>query len=195
MTSAPAARRAAGRAGRGGRGPQVEPAPRAIAIRSPRTARGGRGAARAGAVEADRADRLGVDLDPVPDAGRAAQRRVERERRRQDRGGEAAVGLGGSPWRGGGSTAGRRARPRRHGPVTAVMPGPAGPPRPSGRVAIDGGIEPAVEREPGEDHQLVDRVEPLDVARRVRLGVAEPLGLGERVVVVARRLGRSSRSG
>jgi hypothetical protein len=51
-----------------------------------------------------------------------------------------------------------------------------------------GRIDPAAEGEAGEDHDLVDGVVALDVAARVRLGVAEGLRLGEHVVVRAPEL-------
>ena len=66
------------------------------------------------------------------------------------------------------------------------MPGPAGPSTPSGRVGMAAGSSQRVEREPGEDDELVRGVEALDVARRVGLGVAQPLRLGERGRVVER---------
>ena len=56
--------------------------------------------------------------------------------------------------------------------LTVVIPGPAGPPTLSGRVGIARRVEPAIEGEPGEDDELVDRVVALDVARWVGLGVA-----------------------
>ena len=54
-------------------GPRSSPAPRAMAIRSPSTADDVAGAARARPVEPDPADRHGVDLDPVADAGRPSR--------------------------------------------------------------------------------------------------------------------------
>ena len=76
---------------------------------------------------------------------------------------------------------------------TVVMPGePAGPSAPSGPRRDRRRIEPPAEREPGEDHQLVDRVVALDVGRRVGLRVAQPLRLGEDVGVVERPPRRSS---
>ena len=57
------------------------------------------------------------------------------------------------------------------------------------RPGLDRGrVEPAIEGEPGEDHELVDRVVALDVAGRVGLRVPEALGLGERGRVVLRRV-------
>ncbi len=78
--------------------------------------------------------------------------------------------------------------------LTVAMPGPAGPSAPSGRVGMSRRVEPLVEREPGEDDQLVDRVVTLDVARRVGLRITEPLGLGERRLEVERVVDRRHRA-
>ena len=49
--------------------------------------------------------------------------------------------------------------------------------------AVDGvGCDVDAEREPGEDHQLVDGVPAVDVERRVRFGKAATLGIGERAL-------------
>ena len=50
-----------------------------------------------------------------------------------------------------------------------------------------GRIQPPVERQPGEDHELVHGIEAFDVTGRIGLGITEPLSLGERGRVVERR--------
>ena len=66
------------------------------------------------------------------------------------------------------------------------MPGAPSPAAGRARPVGHGrGIDPGAEREPHEDHELVDGVEPLDVGGRVGLRVAARLGLGEDVAVVA----------
>ena len=52
-------------------------------------------------------------------------------------------------------------------------------------------IDAGAERQMGEDRQLLGGVAAVDVQRRVGLGVAQPLGLGDRVGV-RRALARPS---
>ena len=67
------------------------------------------------------------------------------------------------------------------------MPGPGRSVGPVGSGRDRRRIEPPIERQARQDDQLVDRVEPLDVARRIGLRVAEPLRLGQRGREVERR--------
>ena len=113
-------------AGRLRRPAHVLPPPRAIARRSPRTALLSPSPPAPGPLNATRAERLGVDLDPVDDAAVRPKRAVggDRGRRRPvgldrarprsaSRGGDAAGSIM-SPGRG---------RPRPPGRVTPVIPG------------------------------------------------------------------------
>ena len=67
------------------------------------------------------------------------------------------------------------------------MPGPAGPSAPSGRVGMAAGSSHRSKASRARMTSLFAGVVALDVAGRIRLRVAEPLGLGERGVVVERR--------
>ncbi len=62
-------------------------------------------------------------------------------------------------------------------------PGRAG--RGAGPVAHALGGDPGAEGEAGEDDELVERVEPLDIGGRVGLGIAARLGVGEDLSVLA----------
>ena len=142
-----------------------------------------RGTAGTGTVEPDATDRRPVDLDAVADAGRPAERRIEPERGRQDRSRDLAVIVR----RRGREQPDDAAGPARIGLVGEADARDAGTGRSIDtiRAGRQGGrVEPAVERQPGEDDQLVRGVMALDIARRIGLRVAEPLRLRERRVVV-----------
>ena len=76
--------------------------------------------------------------------------------------------------------------------MTPVIPGsPDPPPTRSGDRAIEPDLEPAPERQAGEDHELVRRVVALDVAARIGFGVPGRLGIGEHVRIGIARPGPS----
>ena len=85
----------------------------------------------------------------------------------------------------------RRTRPSRARAATSSGgdAGDAGkarrPGRRAGTVADGGRVDPVAEREPGQDHELVERVQALDVRSRIGLGVAPGLGLGQDLRVLA----------
>ena len=146
-----------------GRGPQVDPAPRAIAIRSPRTAE---------EVAAPPAPGPSKPTEPTGSASTSTRFRTPAVRPSAESSGSAvgrtaaarlAVGMAA----GGGEEADHPTRRTRLVGMGSRDRGDAGAGRAAAAVGPGRdrrGIEPAIEREPGEDHQLVDRVEPLDVA-------------------------------
>ena len=85
-------------------------------------------------------------------------------------------------------------RPRDRAAAMSPVSTPVIPRAPAARAvggerAHVGRVDPAAEREPGEDHELVHRVVALDVAGRIGLGVAGGLGVGEDRGVVATLVG------
>ena len=140
-------------------------------------------AAGAGTRECHGPDGVRDDLDAVEDPVGPPEGLVPVDRARQDRCGRAAVPAIGE----GDEPQGQAERARGTDLVGRDARDPGAPGAPHGRRCLDdvGGIEPRAEREPGEDHDLVDGVVALDVAARVRLRVAARLRLGERVGVRA----------
>ena len=136
--------------------------------------RGGGGrAAGAGAVEHQLAGRLALDEDGVEGLAHAGQRVAARDHRgvhaRRDRRAVGAVG----------QLADRQQLD--HG-VHLARRGDVGRAHVGDALAVDvGGHHTGVEGEAGEDGGLGRGVEPLDVGRRVGLGVAEGLGLLQRL--------------
>ena len=181
-----AASRALAARRRGASAPRSSPPPRATAIRSPSTADEVAAPPAPGPSNPTRPTGTASISIRLRDAGRPAERRVARQRRRQD---------GRRDRRHRASTDARRHEPddpadapgvglvgqadRRDARAGRTV-GPVGPGRDRGRV------QPATEGEAGQDDELVDRVEALDVAGRVRLRVAQALRLGERRRVVER---------
>ncbi len=159
--------------------------------------------ARARSVEPDPPDRHRVDLDPVLHAGRPAECGLEWQRGRQDGRLDLSVavvavvvcvaGLGGR---------GRDQADDPAGSPRVLLVGEADGGDARTRRAVrtvrssgDGRrVEPRVEREPGQDHELVDRVVPLHVTRRIGLRVAQPLRLGQRGLELE-RVGRIGHRG
>ena len=160
---------------------QVEPRPRAIATRSPRMALLVAGPPAPGPTgrrcrAARRRSRRGCVTPSVQPNGLSAGTAV----------GTTDASIASPRRRRGGEQLDRQ--PERGRPFELLVgdAGDAGPavaarrrrPAPDGR-----GVQPRAERQPGEDHELVDRVVALDVAGRVGLGVAQLLGVLEDLVV------------